>query len=199
METTAVGLELSTAVAPLQPSRAAGATKFDRHAGVRETSSGLYLFPSLVDMNKAVANDIALPEHLQSMLPQVMTGDSVLSQLFLAEALKPMETGKHTSTTRDVFNGRVEPQRHARSVRRRGTKCGRVIRQYGGCVDRSVEEHVSDSSLSGTSIKAESVAMLLTAATLVSPAWQGSTEMTRGGLRPPPIESPTEAPAATET
>jgi creatinine amidohydrolase len=36
METPAVALELSTVVAPLQPSRTAGATKFDRHAGVRE-------------------------------------------------------------------------------------------------------------------------------------------------------------------
>ena len=43
------------------------------------------------------------------------------------------------------------------------------------------------------------VAMLLTAAALVSPAWQGSPQTTRGGLRPPPIVSPTNAPPGTET
>jgi dienelactone hydrolase len=43
------------------------------------------------------------------------------------------------------------------------------------------------------------VAMLFTAATLVSPAWQGSTQTSLGGLRPPPVVSSTDAPAGTET
>ena len=43
------------------------------------------------------------------------------------------------------------------------------------------------------------VATLLTTTALVSPAWQGSTQTTRGGLRPPPIVSATDAPAGTET
>lgn len=32
------------------------------------------------------------------MLPQVIAGDPVATRVFLAEALKPKETGKHTST-----------------------------------------------------------------------------------------------------
>jgi hypothetical protein len=48
-------------------------------------------------------------------------------------------------------------------------------------------------------LKLQLVATLLTAAALVSPAWQGSTQTTRGGLSPPPILSATDAPAGTET
>ena len=48
-------------------------------------------------MSKAGPNTLTLPDHLTKLLPQVVAGDSVLSQLFLAESLKPKETGKHTS------------------------------------------------------------------------------------------------------
>src|SRR5215469_1099324 len=41
--------------------------------------------------------------------------------------------------------------------------------------------------------------MVLTAAALVSPAWQGPTQTTHGALKQPPIVSPTEAPPGTET
>jgi dienelactone hydrolase len=44
-----------------------------------------------------------------------------------------------------------------------------------------------------------SVTMIFTAAALVSPAWQGSTQTTPGGFRQPPIVSSTEAPAGTES
>jgi creatinine amidohydrolase/Fe(II)-dependent formamide hydrolase-like protein len=46
------------------------AEQFDRHAGVGETSSGLYLFPNLVDMSKADKNEVTLPEHLKKALPK---------------------------------------------------------------------------------------------------------------------------------
>ena len=48
-------------------------------------------------------------------------------------------------------------------------------------------------------LKSRWIAILLTAAALVSPAWQRSTQATREGLTPPPIVSSTEAPAGTET
>jgi carboxymethylenebutenolidase len=48
-------------------------------------------------------------------------------------------------------------------------------------------------------LKLRLIATLLTAAALVSPAWQGSTRTARGGLTPPPIVSATDAPAGTET
>lgn len=47
-------------------------------------------------------------------------------------------------------------------------------------------------------LKVQLVATFLTAAALVSPAWQGSTPTMRGGLRPPPIVTATEAPPGTE-
>ena len=48
-------------------------------------------------------------------------------------------------------------------------------------------------------LKLRLVAMLLTAAALVSPAWQGPTQTTHGALKQPPIVSATEAPPGTET
>ena len=102
-ETPAIALELHTATQGAPASSPATRTTstaapFDRHAGVGETSSAMYLIPSLVDLSKAGKNDLTLPSHLNQMLPQVNAGDRVASQVFLAEALKPKDTGKHTST-----------------------------------------------------------------------------------------------------
>jgi creatinine amidohydrolase len=41
---------------------------------------------------------VTLPEHLKKALPQVIAGDETATTVFLAEALKPKDTGKHTST-----------------------------------------------------------------------------------------------------
>lgn len=98
-ETPAVAVELGEAAAPfLTRTRSQPAAKFDRHAGVGETSSGLYLFPNLVDMSKAGPNELTLPPHLRKMLPEVIAGDRTATEVFLAEGLKPKDTGKHTST-----------------------------------------------------------------------------------------------------
>ena len=92
-ETAAIAVELGASMRG-----AARTSTFDRHAGVAETSGAMYLFPNLVDLSKAGKNDLTLPEHLNKALPQVVAGDAVATQVFLAEALKPKETGKHTST-----------------------------------------------------------------------------------------------------
>jgi creatinine amidohydrolase len=105
-ETPATALILNEAAAPFLPRQPQGATpqtqpsepRYDAHAGIAETSNGLYLFPNLIDMSKAPEGDLTLPDHLRKMLPQVVAGDPVASQIFLAEALKPRETGKQTST-----------------------------------------------------------------------------------------------------
>lgn len=92
-ETVAIAVELGASMRG-----ATRSTTFDRHAGVAETSGAMYLFPNLVDLSKAGKNDLTLPDHLNKALPQVMAGDPVATQVFLAEALKPKATGKHTST-----------------------------------------------------------------------------------------------------
>lgn len=98
-ETPGIAVELNDAAAPfIQESRRPKVKQFDRHAGVDETSSGLYLFPNLVDMSKAGKNEVTFPDHLQKALPQVIAGDETATTVFLAEALKPKDTGKHTST-----------------------------------------------------------------------------------------------------
>jgi creatinine amidohydrolase len=99
-ETAAVAVDLGDGVdAVRQSSRpASGATQtFDRHGGVGETSGALYLFPSLVDLDKAQRPTLTLPAHLSQMLPQVASGDEAATLVFLAEGLKPRETGKRTS------------------------------------------------------------------------------------------------------
>jgi creatinine amidohydrolase len=98
-ETPAIAVELNDASAPFfQAPKRPPVKQFDRHAGVDETSTGLYLFPDLVEMSKAGRNEVTLPDYLQKALPQVIAGDDMTTTVFLAEALKPKDTGKHTST-----------------------------------------------------------------------------------------------------
>ena len=112
-ETPATALDLGDAAAPfLTRNRASApaaertsAPTFDRHAGIGETSGGLYLFPNLVNMGQAGKNDITLPDHLAELLPLVEAGDPTATQIFLAEALKPKDTGKHTSTREMTATG----------------------------------------------------------------------------------------------
>jgi len=100
-ETAAVALELGDAVATMRagPGSAGATDKFDRHGGVGETSMAMYLFPSLVQIDKAQPTTLMLPPELGRMLPDVVRGDQAATLIFLAEALKPKETGKHTSTS----------------------------------------------------------------------------------------------------
>ena len=56
-------------------------------------------------MDKAGKNDVTLPDHLAKMLPQVAAGDPEATQIFLAEALKPKDTGKHSSTREMTATG----------------------------------------------------------------------------------------------
>jgi creatinine amidohydrolase len=114
-ETPAIAVELGTAVAPLLPRETTKSTQFDRHAGVGETSGALYLFPNLVDLSKAGKNDLTLPDHLNKALQQVISGDRLATQAFLAEALKPQPTGKHTST-REMSATGVWSQRDTREA-----------------------------------------------------------------------------------
>ena len=114
-ETPAIAIDLVNAVAPLLLRQTTRSTQFDRHAGVGETSGALYLFPSLVDLSKAGKNDLTLPDHLNKALPQVIAGDRVATQVFLAEGLKPKSTGKHTST-REMSATGVWSQRDTREA-----------------------------------------------------------------------------------
>jgi creatinine amidohydrolase len=98
-ETAGIAVELGEAAAPFEKrSTRSEPREFDRHAGVGETSSSLYLTPNLVDMRNAQTAPLTLPPHLQKMLPEVAAGDATASRVFLAEALKAEETGKGTST-----------------------------------------------------------------------------------------------------
>lgn len=108
-ETEAIAVELGEAAqpyltrAPRSTPTPGAAPVFDRHAGVGETSSSLYMFPNLVNMKNAQTATLTLPEHMEKMLPQVAAGDPTASLVFLAEGLKPKETSKNTST-REMSN-----------------------------------------------------------------------------------------------
>jgi len=103
-ETGAVAVNLADGVrAMLDPRDGRQSTSnqpvpFDRHGGVGETSGALYLFPTLVQMDKAERAALSVPPALSALPPLVATGDRAATLVFLAEALKPNATGKGTST-----------------------------------------------------------------------------------------------------
>jgi creatinine amidohydrolase len=100
-ETAGVAVDLGDGIAAMSrssTSRPAEATeRFDRHGGVSETSRALYLFPSLVQLEKAHPAALTLPPNLSTMLPEVVRGDPAATLVFLAEGLKSKRTGKQTS------------------------------------------------------------------------------------------------------
>jgi creatinine amidohydrolase len=106
-ETAAVAINLADGVGTMRDPPAArpsaststAPVPFDRHAGVVETSSALYLFPTLVQMDKAARATLTVPAALSALPPLVAAGDRAATLVFLAEALKPKITGKGTSTS----------------------------------------------------------------------------------------------------
>jgi creatinine amidohydrolase len=97
-ETAGIAVELGEAASPfLERDRRSRSETFDRHGGIGETSSSLYLTPSLVNLEAAVPAKLTMPDHLEAMLPAIEAGDVTANRVFLAEALKAKETGKHTS------------------------------------------------------------------------------------------------------
>jgi len=80
------------------PSERARGDVFDRHGGVGETSTSLYMTPNLVNLEAARRATLTMPEHLQKMVPEVVAGDPTATLVFLSEGLKAKETGKKTST-----------------------------------------------------------------------------------------------------
>jgi creatinine amidohydrolase len=105
-ETAGIAVELGEAAEPfLKTTRRDEPREFDRHAGVNETSSSLYLTPGLVNLREARTAPLTLLPHLQKMLPDVVAGDPTATRVFLAESLKAESTGKGTSTKEMTATG----------------------------------------------------------------------------------------------
>jgi len=101
-ETEGIAVKLNDVVGPFMDRTASRALpgrepRFDRHGGTGETSESLYLIPELVDLARAEAPRLTLPDHLEAMLPAVVAGDPTATAVFLAEGLKDAATGKGTS------------------------------------------------------------------------------------------------------
>ena len=100
-ETSAIAIDLTDGIEAMTPQAPPPTSNtmqpFDRHAGVNETSRGMYLFPSLMSMDKAQTPTLTLTPPLAAMLPLVRSGDRAATLVFLAEGLKPKATGKGTS------------------------------------------------------------------------------------------------------
>jgi creatinine amidohydrolase len=100
-ETEGIAVELGDAAAPFLSRNAPASTQprvFDRHGGVGETSTSLYMMPNLVNLEAAKRATLTMPDHLTKMLPEVVAGDPTATLVFLAEGLKARGTGKGTST-----------------------------------------------------------------------------------------------------
>ena len=52
----------------------------DRHGGVGETSTSLYMMPNLVNLEAAKRATLTMPDHLTKMLPEVVAGDPTATQ-----------------------------------------------------------------------------------------------------------------------
>ncbi len=129
-ETSAIAVDLSDGVNTMStpPTISGNQTTpqpFDRHGGVAETSRALYLFPSLVSLDRAERATLTLTPSLSQMLPQVKAGDATASLVFLVEGLKPKETGKGTSavemSTTGVWSER-DPREATAEPGRRSTE-----------------------------------------------------------------------------
>ncbi len=104
-ETPGIAVELNQAAQTVREPRAttspppqAKPRPFDRHGGVGETSDSLYLTPNLVDLGAARMAHLTVPPQLKSTYERMQQGDRAAELVFLAEALKAKETGKHSST-----------------------------------------------------------------------------------------------------
>ena len=101
-ETEGIAVELGEGAAPFltraPPLADPTGRVFDRHGGVGETSTSLYMTPNLVTLDAARRATLTMPSHLQKMLPEVVAGDPTATLVFLAEGLKAKGTGKNTST-----------------------------------------------------------------------------------------------------
>jgi len=110
-ETEGIAVDLGAVAGPFTDRSAAAAlprpttAELDRHGGTPETSNSMYLIPELVDLDAAVAAEITLPAHLESMLPDVLAGDPTALTVFLAEGLKDERTGKGTSSAQMSSTG----------------------------------------------------------------------------------------------
>jgi len=114
-ETEGIAVELGDAAAPflIRNTGTQGARVFDRHGGVGETSTSLYMMPNLVNLEAARRATLTMPDHLTKMLPDVVAGDPTATLVFLAEGLKARSTGKGTST-REMTNTGTWGQRDPR-------------------------------------------------------------------------------------
>ena len=133
-----VAVSFGQAVAPfLQPLSTPPSSVLDRHGGTSETSRALYLMPDLVQLDKAVAADLTLPDHLHEMLPDVVEGEPTALMLFLAEGLKAEETGKQTSSAEMSTTG-VWGERDPRegSAQRGRDEIRRTVDAAVGFIDR---------------------------------------------------------------
>lgn len=137
-KTSAVAVDYSVAIKPfLEAAEKKEAKALDRHAGTGETSNSMYLMPSLVQLEKATATKLTLPEHLEKMLPEVIKEEPTAKLLFLAEGLKAEETGKKTSTiemTKTGVWGELDPKEA--SLERGEDDTNRMIAACSKFIDR---------------------------------------------------------------
>ena len=132
-ETEGIAVELGDAAAPFLTRAPAPANPtarvFDRHGGVGETSTSLYMTPNLVEPRGCRgARRSRCRTTCRRCCPRSSAGDPTATLVFLAEGLKAKSTGKNTSTREMTDTGTWglrDPQkgRPKRAAARRRTSC----------------------------------------------------------------------------
>ena len=154
-ETEGIAVELGDAAAPFQTRAAAPAGQttrvFDRHGGVGETSTSLYMMPNLVNLEASKRATLTMPDHLTKMLPEVVAGDPTATLVFLAEGLKAKSTGKGTSTREMTDTGTWGQRDPREGDRRTGPPRDGKFRCGCGEVYRAVETAAADEPMSARS------------------------------------------------
>ncbi len=136
--TAGVAVSFGQAIGPFLENQPQNRTDvLDRHAGTPETSNSMYLIPSLVQLDKAEASVLTLPNHLRDMLPAVIAGEPTALMLFLAEGLKKESTRKKTSAAEMSTTG-VWGERNPKeaTIERGANHTNNIVNAAVGFIDR---------------------------------------------------------------
>ena len=149
-ETEGIAVELGDAAAPFltrAPQEAGtGSRVFDRHGGVGETSSSLYIAPKLVNLEAARRATLTMPDHLQDAAGRCRRRSDRDARI-PGGGVEGEEHGQGHLDTRDDGHGHVGSARSEGGDRGTGPPRDRELRAGCCTLHRTVEGTAADEPL----------------------------------------------------